>query len=169
MKDYAEHEKGYKPPREQRTSIVQEVEWLRSLKPVEEASLLRVKRAGLFNGTSRATDEYFAINVDSHRQNVGMRPGWLDLMKRVIGMARRPETQVSRVEIVSVNWSRTWVSNITVSCALKELDEHDEELDVAWLASLEFAMGECLNVATTGAMYQSGDYEGTVSETMTRH
>ncbi|KAL7274566.1 hypothetical protein RUND412_002539 [Rhizina undulata] len=86
------------PPAAARNTIAQEAEYLRSLRPVEEASIERIERYGVFQGVKIAALAGASAGVDT-------RDGW---WRAVRAVARRG----GNVDVVSVNWSRDWVRNV---------------------------------------------------------
>lgn len=110
-------------PPERRTSAAQEVEFLRALKAVEERSMLRVRRCGLFRGLG--DDDFRAAGRRLVRDNgdgdgdgngngnVYLRSGFRDFVDRVSGGfgagAGAGEATGWRVYVVSVNWSAKFI------------------------------------------------------------
>ena len=99
-------------PPERRTSAAQEIEFLRALKAVEERSLLRVRRCGLFRGLDddalRAAGRRLVRDDGDGDANVRLRPGFRDFVDRVSGGLGAGAGRW-RIYVVSVNWSAKFI------------------------------------------------------------
>jgi 2-hydroxy-3-keto-5-methylthiopentenyl-1-phosphate phosphatase len=111
--DYREHEASYKPAKDDRKSVVSELEWLSSLAQVERQSFLRFKSQGLFENVST---EQIQIEAGNFVQggHVQLRPGWSDLLAIASSMSA-----VSA--IISVNWSSVFIRG----CLIEEAKAAD--------------------------------------------
>lgn len=118
MSDYDKHVSTYNPTRVNRKSVEQESAWLASLDAVEKASVQRVFDAGLFNSVS-VYDIENAAKEAVQDGKVELREGWLELLYAPL---RYPEgSKISRVEIISVNWSECFIRE---SLKAKDAERH---------------------------------------------
>lgn len=144
MKDFHEHEDRYRPQRADRTSIEEEVEWLKSLEYVERASLDRVKESGLSSSAKRLGEGDASKFV--READVCVRDGFRDLVKKIVSFnspSSNPATWESRVSITSVNWSRAWVWLCFHACCGNDF-RSEPEPDPTELFRASFSMGECI-------------------------
>ncbi len=118
--DFNMHLTAYHPAKAQRTTLAQEVAWLRSLLPIEEASARRARDAGIFDGLRRTDVDNAARGAVRHDEII-FRRGWLELFSQVFRHNALLHTEVSAAEIVSVNWS-TWFIKCCVAHAAAESD-----------------------------------------------
>ena len=114
MEDWIVHLKNYEPSADDRTTLTDELAWLTSLENVERASFRRAISAGIFEGVTTSTVEDVVCQAISDR-TIKMRSGWLTLVKYVQMRNEKtwpaPQRKVS-VQIVSVNWSRTFIHEV---------------------------------------------------------
>jgi hypothetical protein len=106
LSDLQRHNDAYRPVASERTTLAQELEYLRSLRPVEQASIERIEAAGVFRGVSSGD----LATVASRMVNDGsikLRKGWLDIADDMIEAYPYPQ-----IVVCSVNWSRRWVNTI---------------------------------------------------------
>ncbi|KAG5912694.1 hypothetical protein E4U53_005210 [Claviceps sorghi] len=104
LADLDAHQATYRPSETQRTTPAQEEAYLAGLKPLEEASLTRVSRTGLFRALPpRVLHEMGAQAVLSGR--IALRPGWHHLVDRATA-AGVPVT------VLSVHWSRSFIQGV---------------------------------------------------------
>ncbi|KAM4059608.1 haloacid dehalogenase-like hydrolase [Hirsutella rhossiliensis] len=102
--DYSAYRQEYRPAEAQRRSATDEVRYLAGLKSVEEASLDRVGRSGVFAGLG--ADQLFCMGVEAvEARRVAVRDGFADLVELA---ARRGW----RVDVVSVNWSGAFIRGV---------------------------------------------------------
>lgn len=122
MSDYNAHRGQYVPSLAERTTLAEEAGWLNSLRPIEQRSSRRVEEAGVFRGvTAGMIAELAKSEIDS--EGIKMRKGWKDLL---CIPSFRPSTQIS---ILSVNWSRTFIRQVLLAAARKELGRGAMELE----------------------------------------
>lgn len=127
ISDYDKHVSTYNPTRVNRKSVEQESAWLASLDAVEKASVQRVCDAGLFNSVS-VYDIENAAKEAVQDGKVELREGWLELLYAPL---RYPEgSKISRVEIISVNWSECFIRE-----CLKAKDAERRIYDVSQVKS----------------------------------
>jgi len=119
--DYKAHSESYSPAKAQRSTIHQEIAWLRSLQEVEEASAQRVFAAGVFDNLSYS-EIINAVDNSLSSQNVRMRNGWNDLLSCINNHNTGPGIQQSSpsIEILSVNWSASFVERVIIQSACSE-------------------------------------------------
>lgn len=149
MKDYKAHEKHYWPRRADRKTLTEELEWLASLKLVEQASFQRVKDSGLFDSVADEATDWFLQRAKAARDDVTLRAGWFELIDKIFdindGLVEL-EAMDSRIEIVSVNWSRFWITMCILSGYDKDLPENWDALEPLLAFCIANAVGECLKV-----------------------
>ncbi|CCF37486.1 hypothetical protein CH063_08800 [Colletotrichum higginsianum] len=102
--DHAEHVSKYRPGEEERISLADELAYLRGLREVELRSVQRVEKSGLFRGITRE-DLKKAGNAARMEGSVKLRDGFVELMHMV-------KANGWSVSIVSVNWSRSFISGV---------------------------------------------------------
>ncbi|MCJ1247461.1 hypothetical protein MMC30_004675 [Trapelia coarctata] len=123
------HKESYSPKENERTTIEQELAYLESLRPIEEASILRVEASALFAGLTRDILWQAAVSAIKGPSNpstpsqtpqiprVGIREGAKRCVEQVlargemrrVGSGPQREHVGAEVRIVSVNWSRIWI------------------------------------------------------------
>jgi len=132
MSDYDKHVSTYNPTKLERKSVEQESAWLGSLEAVEKASVERVRDAGLFDCISVYDVEDAAKEAIQDRK-VELREGWRELLCAPL---RYPERcTISRVEIISVNWSERFIreclkAKFAKQCVDKTTNKFLEELPI---------------------------------------
>lgn len=179
MKHFQEHEKQYRPKKHDRRTIDEELYWLNSLERIERASLQRVKQSGLFDlklDDSGFVDDGKPILYEPLRSGeVQMRPGYIDLVYETFNM--NPEKDDfslwdTRVEVVSVNWSRVWITRALVAAAYD--DSSPGDLTPAVFGYISYWAGEGTRDKTvTGPFFdETGEiplwFVGSVSTTHSR-
>lgn len=122
LEDYSAHQNAYTPGSQDRKTLAEEAAWLRSLRPIELKSVSRVEEAGVFRGVTDGTITRLATRSIASGEVV-LRKGWRDLL--AIGSPRSSD----RVSILSVNWSRTFIRQILLVAAQKELGGKAAELE----------------------------------------
>jgi len=114
MEDYSAHARDYRPSKDDRMTVAQESEWLRSLKAVEEASAERVAESGFFRGVDghnvAATAQQAVASGD-----LRLRPGVLEFLNKHTPGSGREVAVGSSVEILSVNWSAHFIRESLVA------------------------------------------------------
>lgn len=104
LDDSNAHKETYTPVEEDRTSASQELQFLASMRPIEEASLARVEASGVFNGVDEQTQFDMGVRaVESG--SVTLRAGFAALVQ----LAHDKGWHTS---IVSVNWSRAFIEGV---------------------------------------------------------
>lgn len=118
VRDHDQHTRA-RPP-ETRGTIAAEQEFLRSLRAVERASILRVEESGVFKGLDLPL---FLRAAVGDRQRLGelMREGWWEATRKVL--ARGDGGAGGKVAVVSVNWSRAWIRECLEGSAQPGEDE----------------------------------------------
>lgn len=130
INDYEAHVENYEPKAHERHTIKEEADWLKSLEPIERVSLQRVKESGIFGGSQQEWECWLQLKDDEwlqkgylHNHSTPMRRDWLAVVLKVLKHwdddARSDFG--SRVDIVSVNWSRSWIRLSNHSAAVKEI------------------------------------------------
>jgi hypothetical protein len=115
LADYAAHEQAYRPPKENRREIADESAWLASLCAVENRSVVRVEKAGIFRGVKE--EDVVKAGTDAITNGkIEMRSGWMGLLFHGLDV-QSAEARSSRVELslLSVNWSGLFIR----SCLLR--------------------------------------------------
>lgn len=155
MKDYDSHKSQHFP---KVSSKGEYTAWLASLKPVEERSRQRVSESGFFRGVK---NEDVAM-VAKHAVQTGkvqLRPGWTDLYELLQSGNSSPAE--SRLSILSVNWSATFIRNCLRSAAPEECTHlrksiDDVEIDANEIEGLDLPAGS-LSGQLVGDMHTSAD------------
>ncbi|KAK7439126.1 hypothetical protein CaCOL14_002369 [Colletotrichum acutatum] len=103
-KDHADHVSTYIPIADDRSSLKDELAFLRGLKEVEMRSVQRVESSGIFRGISR---EHLTLAGETCREEgrVNLRDGFAELLK----VAKEKGWSVA---VVSVNWSRSFIKGV---------------------------------------------------------
>ncbi|KAI4238392.1 MAG: hypothetical protein L6R40_005755 [Gallowayella cf. fulva] len=99
--DYNAHLSSYTPVSTHRKTLQAELEWLQSLREVEQRSTERVRAAGVFCGVTQEDMFNAAQNAVKEREVV-MRRGWERLMEKVV-------MGTGKVAVVSVGWSGNFI------------------------------------------------------------
>ncbi|KAK1989500.1 HAD-like domain-containing protein [Colletotrichum cereale] len=118
--DHADHVSKYKPIANDRLSLPEELAYLRGLSEVELRSVQRVEQSGLFRGLKRE-DLVKAGNVARTEGRVKLRDGFTTLMD----LAKDNGWTVS---VVSVNWSRSFISGVLSGYSL-DIVANEIEMD----------------------------------------
>lgn len=109
LRDFEAHSLAYRPERQYRTSLPQERAWLRSLKPVEEASANRALEGRVWTGVV-ASEVDSAADEAIRKGEVKCRDGWRKLVQWVKGWnGGFDDRDLVKVDVLSVNWSRRFV------------------------------------------------------------
>lgn len=149
-RDYREHESEYRPKKEDRRTVEKEIDWLNSLEKIEKASLQRVKDSGLFDlkllecGDGNDGKPLFTEPLRSGE--VQMRPGYIDIVSDILGLNSDYDSSGiwdNRTEVVSVNWSRTWVVQCLFQAAQQDCE--DEPMAPLVFAYVSYCAGESTN------------------------
>lgn len=103
--------------------------WLAARKWVEEKSAQRVQDSGFFRGvTLDDVNEAVASALDDG--SLQLRDGWLDLFELLIpnDMVDDPASRPSKISIVSVNWSETFIRRALWQAAQRSDHEYKEAI-----------------------------------------
>ncbi|KAJ0300741.1 hypothetical protein COL5a_006559 [Colletotrichum fioriniae] len=103
-KDHADHLSTYLPIADDRSSLKDELDFLRGLKEVEMRSVQRVESSSIFKGVSW---EHLTLAGVTYRKEgrVKLRDGFADLMDAATEKGWS-------VAVVSVNWSRSFIKGV---------------------------------------------------------
>jgi hypothetical protein len=102
--DCSKHVESYKPSKGDRTTLKEELDWLRGLKAVEERSFSRVSNSGIFAGISQ--DDWWHLGRDAvERGDVGIRRGFKEFVESVTKKG-------GQWGVVSVNFSTEWIKGV---------------------------------------------------------
>jgi hypothetical protein len=107
LNDLKTYTSSYVPPKESRTKIELESQYLASLKDIERSSTNRVAKAEVFAHVS-AEDLHVGAKEALQSGGVGMRRGW----EKLFPLAPDPKSSTRSsidVAIVTVNWSATFI------------------------------------------------------------
>ena len=113
--DYAIFVKGYRPSKEERKTIDEEIAFQQALKVIEERSFARVGGSGLFEGISE--EEWKGFGEEAVQNgSVDIRRGFLEFVQGLVHSG-------GRWGVLSVNFSRMFVSGVlgTIGEDLKEV------------------------------------------------
>lgn len=130
INDYETHVKNYRPKPHERHAIKEEADWLKSLEPIERASLQRTTQSGIFGALEQEWERWLRLKDDDGLLNsylydhvTPMRRDWFAACMKILENwdddAR--SDYGSRVEVVSVNWSRSWIRMSTCVAEVKEI------------------------------------------------
>ena len=114
LRDYNAHVSKYRPQKQDRSTLAQELEWLNSLRPVEAASYERAttnQRHGLASVT--AEQIYRGAREAVKAGDVQMRKGWSRLLTKSVELKWK-------VVVVSVSWSERFIRGCMVAAAEEE-------------------------------------------------
>lgn len=104
LDDYRAYKTTYRPTESQRHSVAEEVQFLSGLKDVENASVDRVGRSGIFSGLRQA--DLFQMGVELVSSgNIVLRSGF----KETVELAERKGWGMS---VLSVNWSQAFIEGV---------------------------------------------------------
>ncbi|PNY23737.1 Uncharacterized protein TCAP_06342 [Tolypocladium capitatum] len=104
LADYKQYTANHRPSEAERTSVAQEVRFLAGMKRVEEASLDRVGRSGVFAGLK--PDDLYQAGVDAAEAGrVEIRDGF----REIVELAGQRGWQT---DIISVNWSSAFIRGV---------------------------------------------------------
>ena len=115
VEDYAIFVKGYRPSKEERKTIDEEIAFQRALKVIEERSFARVGGSELFEGISE--EEWKGFGEEAVQSgSVVIRRGFLEFVQGLIRSG-------GRWGVLSVNFSKMFVSGVlgTIGEDLKEV------------------------------------------------
>ena len=145
ISDMTAHTASYWPTEKYRTTIEEEIRWLRSLQSVEECSWNRIERAGIFRHVGREELDTGASRAIENGK-VEVHRGWLEMLHRVAEYVDQ-----GAVEVVSVNFSRAWIWFLVCAAAKQRAARLPENL-VLYANELSTDLsnaltGECLGAA----------------------
>ncbi|KAH7359084.1 HAD-like domain-containing protein [Plectosphaerella cucumerina] len=103
-RDHKEYSTGYQPASDQRSSIEDELVFLRQLRSVEHRSLRRVERSGLFRGLDEETLKQGGRDA-LRNGTIQLRDGFTDIM----AAASHNKWHIS---VLSVNWSTSFLRGV---------------------------------------------------------
>lgn len=112
--------------------------WLASLREVEDNSAKRVSDSGYFTGVNTVDIDTVAQDALSTGK-LQLRKGWLDLFNLFLPDARPPSD--SRVMIISVNWSATFIRRSLLLAARSSDIQCKQDL-VDYVTHMEIAANE---------------------------
>jgi 2-hydroxy-3-keto-5-methylthiopentenyl-1-phosphate phosphatase len=113
--DYQNHNKKYKPLKEDRDTATREFDYYRSLKDVETISFGRVSESGVFRGISTFDWETFGSEA-IEKGEVVVRAGFKEFLERI-------KKQKDLVGVVSVNFSRHFIRGVLQASAGPQLSQ----------------------------------------------
>jgi 2-hydroxy-3-keto-5-methylthiopentenyl-1-phosphate phosphatase len=113
--DYQNHNKNYKPSKEERDTATKEIDYYRSLKEVETISFGRVSASGVFCGISTSDWETFGSEA-IEKGEVVVREGFKEFLERI-------KKQRDLVGVVSVNFSRHFIQGVLQASAGPQLSQ----------------------------------------------
>jgi len=124
--DFKAHDASYSPAKQDRVTIAQELHYLNSLLSVEKSSIERVEASGIFKDVGTGDIETAAADVVESR-SITLRNGWARLVE-VVQSSQGP----GKVGIVSVAWSRRFISRVLALCGRMEggADVHAGDVEI---------------------------------------
>ena len=114
--DYTRHEDSYRPSKEARVTIEQEIRWLDSLCDVEEASVRRLEDAGLWRGLCgpslhlREHPEEEKVDEVQEAASRAVQEGKITFRKGFASLIQSIAHSGGAAMIISVSWSGTWIA-----------------------------------------------------------
>lgn len=116
---YDRHKENYQPEQSQRKTLAEERRWLASLKDVELTGVKGAEEAEIFKAVTAAGVESGATAA-VQSGNIMLRPGWLDLVDMAVGNdPKAADKTPGSFEILSVNWSRTFIRSAILASLTK--------------------------------------------------
>jgi thiamine phosphate phosphatase / amino-HMP aminohydrolase len=103
-RDYQVHVRAYKPVKEERRTVEQEIKFYRSLKAVEGRSFERISKSGIFAGISELEWKETAIQAVTNG-DVVLREGFRMFLQRI-------KNSNSAWAVVSVNFSSAFIRGV---------------------------------------------------------
>ena len=122
ISDFKAHAEAYRPRTADRHTYEQELAWLNSLRTIENASINRAVKAGIFDNLS-TMDMATAADKALNDGQVRFRDGWAKLIMFVGEHNTHVELsdpQDRPVQVISVNWSASFVRAILQGCLERE-------------------------------------------------
>ncbi|KAJ6445793.1 prohibitin-2 [Purpureocillium lavendulum] len=119
LAEYGAYKDSYVPEEQRRTCVAEEAHFLKSLKTVEDASLDRVSRSGIFAGLSGADLRRLGADAVAAGDFV-VREGFGELLD----LARQ---RGWKTDIISVNWSCAFISGVL---GVTQRQHHDQPIRV---------------------------------------
>ncbi len=104
--DFKAHDASYRPAKQERVTVAQELHYLNSLHSVEKSSIERVEASGIFKDVGTGDIETAAADVVESR-SITLRNGWARLVEIV-----QSSQCTGKVGIVSVAWSRRFIFHV---------------------------------------------------------
>ena len=138
MNDYTEHANRYEPITSARTILDQERQWLASLAPIENKSVLRVESSGIFKRVKAShVDHIAASSVQS--EDLQLRSHW-DLLFHTL--LSNPSNKIS---ILSVNWSARFIRQ-SLLCASSSITSLEDETLNSYIRTMDIEANEISNL-----------------------
>jgi 2-hydroxy-3-keto-5-methylthiopentenyl-1-phosphate phosphatase len=113
--DYQNHNKSYKPSKEERDTVAKEISYYRSLKEVEARSFARVSSSGLFRAISIDNWENFGTEA-IEKGGVIVREAFKEFLEII-------KKQRNLVGVVSVNFSKHFIQGVLEASAGPQLSQ----------------------------------------------
>jgi len=124
--DLKAHDASYSPAKQERITVAQELHYLNSLHSVEKSSIELVEASGIFKDVGTGDIETAAADVVENG-SITLRNGWARLVE-VVQSSQDP----GKVGIVSVAWSRRFISRVLTLCGRMEggVDVHAGDVEI---------------------------------------
>jgi hypothetical protein len=109
MDHHYKHAELYEPKKAERKTVVEEREWLQSLRPIETSSARKAEEIGIFKGVTAIDIQNVARKAIAEGE-VQIRDGWRELLAE-IDFRQKTQTPQNHdmVSIVSANWSQLFI------------------------------------------------------------
>lgn len=104
LQDHQSYTANFTPPEPERRTVEEEERFLAGLRPIEEASLTRVSRSGLFAGLEKSDLIQMGVEAVSTGR-VRITEGYQDLLEEA-------QRGGAKVDVLSVNWSRSFIEGV---------------------------------------------------------
>lgn len=152
MSDFKAHVDSYVPQATRRNTVHEEIAWLDSLRPIEQASFERVIQAGVFDQVNTEDIEHAAKHA-VEKGTVELRRGWADLFATIdkhntdVPQKKRPDPPI---QIVSVNWSAFFIRQTLRETIRKDRDINNEQIK-SWCEGIPIYANELPSLVNQGA------------------
>ena len=143
MSDYKAHTYAYLPRGTNRTTVAQEIAWLNSLRPIENASIERAVQAGIFDQL-RADDITLAVDEALENGDLQFRDGLVHILSTVEqhnAILPANSKPVHAIQVISVNWSACFVRQALSGCIRRTPDMEDQTKS-RWIEDLSVYANE---------------------------
>lgn len=127
ISDFEAHTDAYLPKPADRTTYEQEIAWLNSLRPAENASIERAIKAGIFDQVSEAdmaasAEEALKSGLIQFRNGSTELLTFIEQHNAQLSATKAPDRYM---QVISVNWSACFVRQVLRGCVQRAADAQD--------------------------------------------